>query len=58
VLLGWIYGFWGISFSFGGDPVLFGAIFDVFWGLRLVLFGFLLVVMVRNCKLCVMENIG
>jgi len=58
VLLGWIYVFWGISFSFGGDPVLFGALFDVFWGLRSVLLGFMLVVMVRKCKLWVMENIG
>jgi len=43
----WIYGFWGISFSLGGDPLLFGLIFDVFWGLRWVLVGFKLVVMVR-----------
>jgi len=27
VLLGWIYGFWEISFSFGGNPFLFGALF-------------------------------
>jgi len=58
VLLGWIYGFWGISFSFGGDPVLFGAIFDVFWGLRWVLVGFMLVVMVRKGQLWVLENLG
>jgi len=57
VLLGWIYGFWGISFSFGGDPFLFMAIFVVFWGLCWDLVGFFLVVMVRKCKLWVMENI-
>ena len=27
------------------------ALFDVFWGLRCVLVGFMLVVMVRKCKL-------
>jgi len=50
-LLGWIYAFWGISLSFGDDPVLFKALFDVFWGLRLVLVGFMLVVIVKsvNC---------
>jgi len=58
VLLGWIYGFWGISFSFGGDPVLFMAIFNMFWGLRWILVVFMLVVMVRNCKLWVLEYIG
>ena len=50
----WLLGF---SFVFGGDPVLFGAIFDVFWGLPWVLVGFMLVVMVRKCKLWVLENI-
>ena len=39
------------SFVFGFDPVLFGALFDVFWGLRSVLVGFMLVIMVKNCKL-------
>jgi len=58
VLLGWINIFGGISFSFGGDPVLFWAIFDVFWGLHFVLVGFMLDVMLRNDKLWVLENIG
>ena len=40
-------------FRFGDDPVLFGALFDVFWGLRWVLVGFMLVIMVKNCKLWV-----
>ena len=40
MLLGWIYGFWGISFSFVCDPVLFVAIFDVFLGLHWVSLGF------------------
>ena len=47
----------GFSLKFGGDPVLFGALFDVFWGFRLVLVGFMVVVMVRKCKLWVLENI-
>ena len=40
-------GFWGGSmafvffFRFRDDPVLFGALFDVFWGLHLVSLGFL-----------------
>ena len=44
---------WYLGFSsvFWVDPVLFGALFDVFWGLRCVLVGFMLVVMVRKCKL-------
>ena len=58
MLLAWIYGFGGISLIFGGDSVLFGANFDVFWGLRLVLVVFMLVVMVRKCKLWVLDNIG
>ena len=50
---------WYLGFSsvFWVDPVLFGAIFDVLCGLRLVLVGFMLVVMVRKCKLWVLENI-
>jgi len=51
----WLF---GISFSFGGDPVLFGALFDVFWGLRWVLVGFLLVIVLEKCKLWFLENIG
>jgi len=45
-------------FRFWVDPVLFGAVFDVFWGLRCVLVGFMLVIMVKKCKLWVLENIG
>jgi len=48
----------GLSSVFWVDPVLFGALFDVFCGLRLVLVRFLLVVMVKKCKLWVLENIG
>ena len=47
----------GVSSVFWVDPVLFGALFDVFWGLRCVLVGFMLVVMVRKGKLWVLENI-
>jgi len=51
----WLLGF---SFFFGFDPVLVWGVFDVFWGLRLVLVGSMLVVMLRKCKLWVLENIG
>ena len=51
---------WYLGFSsvFCVVPVLLGALFDVFWGLRCVLVGFLLVTMVKKCKLWVLENIG
>ena len=51
---------WYLVFSsvFWFDPILFGALFDVFWGLRLVLVALMLVVMVKKCKLWVLENIG
>jgi len=58
VLLVWIYVFWGISFSFGGDPLLFLAIFDVFWGFSCFLVGFMLVIMVKMCKLWDLEDIS
>ena len=50
---------WYLGFSsvFWVDPVLFGALFDVFWGLRCVLVGFMLVFMVKKCKLWVLESI-
>ena len=49
---------WYLGFSsvFWVDPVHFGAFFDVFWGLRCVLLGFLLVILVKKCKLLVLEN--
>ena len=51
---------WYLGFSsvFWVDPVLFGALFDVFCGLRWVLVGFMLVIMVKKSKLWVLENIG
>ena len=51
---------WYLGFSsvFWVDPVLFGALLDVFWGLRCILVGFLLVIMVKKGKLWVLENIG
>jgi len=51
---------WYLGFSsvFLVDPALFGALFDVFCGLRLVLVGFMLVVIVKMCKLWVLENFG
>ena len=51
----WLLGF---SFIFGFDPVLVWGVLDVFWGLRCILVGFMLVVMVRNGKFWVLENIG
>jgi len=50
---------WYLGFSslFWVDPVLFGALFDVFSDLRCVLVGFLLFTMVKKCKLWVLENI-
>jgi len=41
----------GFFFRFWVDPVLVWGVFDVFCGLRCVLVGFFLVVMVKNCKL-------
>ena len=41
------------SLIFGFDPVLVWGVFDVFCGLRCVLVGFLLVIMVKKCKLWV-----
>ena len=39
---------------FSSDAVLLWVVFDVFWGLRCVLVGFMLVDMVNNCKLWVL----
>jgi len=53
--------FMGISkflLFFSSDAFLVWGVFDVFLGLRCVLVGFLLVTMVKNCKLWVLENIG
>ena len=50
---------WYLGFSsvFWVDPVLFGALFNVFWGIRFVLVWFIFVIMVKNYKLWVLENI-
>jgi len=56
-LLRWIYGFWGISFIFGGDPFLVWGVFDVFWGLRWVFVGFSLFVNLKGSGLWVLEKI-
>ena len=45
------------SFFFGGDPVLVWGVFDVFWGLRCVLVGFMLVIVLEKCKFWFLENI-
>jgi len=47
----------GFSFVFGFDPVLVWGVFDVFWGLRFVLVGFMFVILLENCKLWFLENI-
>ena len=43
---------------FSSDAVLVWGVFDLFWGLRCILVGFLLVIMVIKGKLWVLENIG
>jgi len=57
-LLGCIYGFCFFSLIFGGYLGLVWVVFAVFCGLRWVLVGFMFVVMVKKCKLWVLENIG
>ena len=47
-----------VSVVFSSDAVLVCGVFDVFWGLRCILVGFLLVIMVKKGKLWVLENIG
>ena len=51
----WVWiGFHGnflVFVVFTSDAVLVWGVFDVFWGLRGVLVGLMLVVMVRSCKL-------
>ena len=46
-----------VSVFFSSDSVLVWGVCDVFWGLRCVLVGFLLVTMVKKCKLWVLEKI-
>jgi len=46
-----------VSVFFSSDSVLVWGVYDVFWGVRCVLVGFLLVTMVKKCKLWVLENI-
>ena len=41
---------------FSSDAVFVCGVFDVFWGLRCVLVGFLLVIMVKKRKFWVLEN--
>ena len=43
---------------FSSDAFLVWGVFDVFWGLRCVLVGFMLVIMVKKSKLRFLENIG
>ena len=58
VSFGWFsWEFLSFCCFFFSDSFLVWGVFDVFWGLRLVLVGFMLVVMVKNCKLWVLENI-
>jgi len=52
--------FVGISyffFFFPHNADLVWGVFDVFWGLRCIFVGFLLVIMEKKCKLWVLENI-
>ena len=58
VSFGWFsWEFLSFFFFFSPDADLVWAGFDVFWGLRCILVGFLMVIMVKKCKLCVLENI-
>jgi len=45
-------------FFFSYDSFLVWCVFDVFWGLRCVFVGFLLVIVLEKCKLWFLENIG
>ena len=47
-----------VSVVFSSDAVLVCGVFDVFLGLRLVFAGFMLVILVKKCKLWVLENFG
>jgi len=49
-------GYFLVSVVFSSDAVLVWGVFDVFWGLRCILVGFMLVIMVKNCKLWDLEN--
>jgi len=51
----WLLGF---SFVSGGDPVLVWGVFDVFWGVRWVSVGFLLVIMVKNINCGFWRTLG
>jgi len=42
---------------FSPDADLVWGAFDVFWGLRFIVVGFLLVIMEKKCKLWVLEKI-
>jgi len=51
----WLLGF---SFVSGGDPVLVWGVFDVFWGVRWVSVGFLLVIIVKNINCGFWRTLG
>ena len=55
--MGGFHGNFLVSVVFSSDAVLVWGVFDVFWGLRFVLVGFLLVIMGNKCKFWVLENI-
>jgi len=55
--LGGFRGNFLVSVVFSPDAVLVWGVFDVFCGLRCVLVGFMLVIVLEKCKLWFMENI-
>ena len=48
----------GFFFRFWVDPVLVWGVFDVFWGVRWVSVGFLLVIMVKNINCGFWRTLG
>ena len=49
--------FLSFCFFFSPDAIFVWGVFYVFWGLRCVLVGFMLVILLEKCKLCFLENI-
>jgi len=57
LVLGGFRGNFLVSVVFSSDSVFVCCVFNVFWALRCVLVGFMLVVTVKKCKVWVLEKI-